>query len=69
MENEPTGGAKPTNEQDRAGDSEIDPENGDAGIRDAGKNGEDGDILGKKQEDLTADDLGGDARSDDDAHG
>ncbi|RYY14018.1 MAG: hypothetical protein EON55_09220 [Alphaproteobacteria bacterium] len=34
-----------------------------AGIDDAGTEGEDRDILGKKQEDLDEDDLAGDARS------
>lgn len=32
------------------------------GQNDAGKNGEDCDILGKRQEDLTSEDLKGDAR-------
>lgn len=32
------------------------------GQNDAGKNGEDRDILGKRQEDLTSEDLKGDAR-------
>lgn len=34
----------------------------DSGRDDAGKDGEDRDILGKRQEDLTSEDLKGDAR-------
>ena len=37
----------------------------DAGRHDPGKNDEDRDILGKRQEDLTSDDLKGDARDKD----
>lgn len=38
----------------------------DGGTNDPGENGEDSDILGKEQEDLTADDLEGDGRTEDD---
>lgn len=38
----------------------------DGGANDPGENGEDRDILGKEQEDLTADDLKGDGRTEDD---
>jgi hypothetical protein len=37
----------------------------DGGRHDPGKNGEDRDIVGKRQEDLTAHDLKGDARDKD----
>ncbi|MHC9419740.1 hypothetical protein ACYZX9_14215 [Sphingomonas citri] len=38
----------------------------DGGTNDPGENGGDQDILGKEQEDLTADDLEGDGRTEDD---
>lgn len=37
----------------------------DGGTNDPGENGEDSDILGKEQEDLTADDLEGASRTED----
>ncbi|WP_277981379.1 hypothetical protein [Sphingomonas phyllosphaerae] len=38
----------------------------DGGANDPGENGEDRDILGKEQEDLNAEDLKGDGRTEDD---
>ncbi|MBB3694925.1 MULTISPECIES: hypothetical protein [unclassified Sphingomonas] len=43
-------------------DADIEDDPHEAGTKDPGKDGEDEDILGKKQDELTADDLRGDTR-------
>lgn len=48
---------------ENVGDTKVVPQDGGAGTDDSGAAGEDADILGKKQEDLDADDLKGDTRS------